>query len=125
VRSPRHRPDGERLRVIYNTRAENVQWQEAWLQFLTPLHLRVSGHSASDNAIARALYVHLTNLVIMYTADRTVYRGSQWIASYADAQRRSRSRSPHRDKPLARRADEQVDVLNRLFDWIYDPKLGS
>jgi hypothetical protein len=114
-------PDGERLHAICNARAEHVRWQEEWLHFLTPLHLRTSGPCAPDNVIVNALRVHLTNVIVMYTADRTVYRGTQWIATYADAQQAIEVPLAVPQDRLGDKAGVQVDTLNRLFDWVYDP----
>lgn len=114
-------PDIERLRAIYNMRADNVRWQEEWVRFLTPVHLRASGRCDPDNAIANALHIHLANLIAMYTADRTVRRGAQWIATYADAHDAVEVPLALPADALGVQADGQVDALNRLFDWVYDP----
>jgi hypothetical protein len=57
----------------------------------------------------------------MYTADRTVYRGTQWIATYADAQQAIEVPLAVPQDRLGDKAGVQVDTLNRLFDWVYDP----
>ena len=115
------RPDAERLRAIYAVRADNVRWQEEWVRFLTPLHLCASGRGDPDNAIANALHVHLTNLIAMYTADRTVRRGTQWIATYADAHDAVEVPLASPADALGPQAGVQVVALSRLFDWVYDP----
>lgn len=118
----REPPDSERVETMYQTCRETLKWQESWLEYLTPLHLKVGGLLPPDDAIANALQVHLANLIILYTADRTVARDGVWIASYAGANQSVDL--PLGDSGLFLEADIRAGAgaLMRLVEWVYDPQ---
>lgn len=55
--------------ALFAARVEKVNWEKAWLTFLTPLHLQVED-SRGDDPVARLLRLHRVNLSILFTADR-------------------------------------------------------
>jgi hypothetical protein len=114
-------PDAEQMQRLYAARADLIRWQETWLRFLTPAHLRVGGRPDPTGTIARALAAHLATLVILYTADRTVQRGGRWVATYAGA-RQTVEVSIEAPADAAGAAPEEAEALFRLFEWIYEPR---
>lgn len=115
-------PDAARIREVYDQRADTVRWQETWLTFLTPLHLHSAGHPTGGDPIADAVRTHLANLIVMYTADRTALRAGRWVSTYTGAQEAVELQLASPDDPLGQHADAYIEVLYRLFDWVYDPK---
>jgi hypothetical protein len=68
-------PGAERItalspQTLFAARAEKVNWEKAWLTFLTPLHLQMEDRCANDDPAARLLRLHRINLAILFTADR-------------------------------------------------------
>jgi hypothetical protein len=115
-------PDAEQMQRLYAARTDLIRWQEAWLRFLTPAHLRVGGRPDPTGTIARALAAHLATLVILYTADRTVQRGGRWVATYAGARQTVEVSIETPADVAGAVAPEEAEALFRLFEWIYEPR---
>jgi len=119
-------PDGERVQAMYRTCRDTLKWQESWLQYLTPLHLKVEGYALPDDPVANTLWVHLTNAVILYTADRTVARADgQWVATYAGARQSVDLTLGDPSDHLRAEAVAGVSALTQLLEWTYDPQWAA
>jgi hypothetical protein len=123
---PQGPPDAERPASMYRTCRDNLKWQESWLRHLTPLHLQVDGQALPDDPIANALRVHLANLIILYTADRTVTRGDgRWLATYTgDKQSVELTLGDPKDR-LGEEAGAGVGALRQMLEWAYDPRWSA
>jgi len=120
---PQEPPDVGRVTAMYRTCRDNLKWQESWLQYLTPLHLKVNGQALPGDAIANALRVHLANLIVLYTADRTVARaGGQWLAIYAGAKQSVDLTLGDPRDHLSEDAQAGVVRLLQLVEWAYDSR---
>ena len=113
-------PNAQQLQSTYRACRSALKWQDTWLQHLTPQHLTLVATPAMDNPIGRALQLHRVNLCILYTADRTVTRGTQWVATYASSQQTA-------DLGLSAGGTAGdfdaagVDALLQLCAWAYEP----
>jgi hypothetical protein len=75
--------DGDPLRFIVKARASMLKWDQPWVDNLTPLHLKLEGEGGPDGVpIATLLKQHLVNLVMLYTADRSLEREGELLATY-------------------------------------------
>ncbi len=113
-------PDAEQLRHLYAARADLIRWQDTWLRFMTPLHLRVGGRPDPTGAIARTLAAHLATLAVLYTADRTAQRGGRWVSTYAGV--RQTVEVPLETPGDAPDGASPAEAVYRLFEWIYEPR---
>jgi hypothetical protein len=118
---PQKAPDAKQLLAMYQTCRDTLRWQESWLQSLTPLHLKVNGRALPDDRTANALRVHLANLIILYTADRTVVRtDGQWLATYTGATQRIELILGKPQDRLEEEASAGVAPLLQMVEWAYD-----
>jgi hypothetical protein len=123
---PRQPSDAELPRRLYNTCRDTLKWQEPWLQHLTSLHLKLEGQAAPDDPIVHALRTHLTNLIVLYTADRTALQaGRRWIATYAGAQQSVKVPLGDPRERLGPNSEEGARALMRLLEWAYDPRWAN
>ncbi len=119
--APQTPPDEAPAQALYTACRERVKWVDFSLRRLTPLHLAMSGQAPSDDAATLSLRTHLVNLIILYTADRTVLRDGQLVATYAGANYTADVTLP--GLPLSK--DMEVDVVRgaepllALLNWTY------
>jgi hypothetical protein len=118
---PTSPPKADRAAELYRLCRESVQWEAAWIEQITPLHLKLEGDAAADDAVARALRVHLLNLVLLYLADRTNDGpGGQRQSTFNGARQRvTLTWSDPKAPPLAGPALEGLSALVALVDWAY------
>jgi hypothetical protein len=108
---------------MYRTCRDTLKWQESWLQHLTPLHLKLQGPTLPNDPISNALRVHLVNLIVLYTADRTVARADrQWLAIYAGAKQSVELALGDPKAYLGEENESGVGVLMQMLEWAYDPQ---
>lgn len=123
---PARRPDVERTVRMHAACAELLRWQGLELRRLTPLHLAVSGQVRGNDPLAAMLWVHLANLVVLYTANRTVAEPSgRMVATYHGAKESVEVVLGRPQDDLGAEAREQVGRLVRLVEWVYDPQWSS
>ena len=110
--------------MAYKVCRDNLKWQDAWLDFLTPWHLFVRGSPDINSEIKRILSLHFGNLALLYTSDLT-------FLHTADDQRRiSRYNSPDRQVDISHVSttaqidltSDQLENVKNIIDWIYDPQ---
>jgi len=119
-------PDADRVAHMRATCDELLTWHGLSLAGLTPLHLAVAGTSAPDDDIAAALWTHLTNLAVLYLANRTTEgNGVPPVATFNGSKKSI-------DMVLGDPADRGSDALQdgathliRLVEWVYDPHWSS
>jgi len=93
---------------------------------LTPLHLKVKGQTPPGDLITNALWIHLTNLIILYTADRTAIRADgRWVAVYAGAKQSVELTLGDPKDVLNKELQAGVSDLLRLVEWAYDPRWSA
>jgi len=120
---PMHLPDAERPKEMYRTCRDTLKWQSAWLSHLTPLHLVVEGKASPGDRILNALWVHLVNLIILYTADRTIIQADgQRQATYAGAQHSVELNLGDSRTLLGEGSKTGMNALIQLFEWTYNPQ---
>jgi hypothetical protein len=110
--------------MAYKVCRDNLKWQDAWLDFLTPWHLFVRGSPDINSEIKRILSIHFGNLALLYTSDLTFLHTT-------DNQRRiSRYYSPDRQVDISHATTtaqidlttDQLENVKNILDWIYDPQ---
>lgn len=118
---PSERRDNKHLKYMYNTCREALRWQEPWLKYLTPLHLRIDTRSIIGDPISKVLRIHLINSIILYTADKTIIRDDgRYVATYTSSNQSievvlADTRNYTGD------AYYGVGCLFQMLVWIYDP----
>ena len=123
---PQEPPDAERLQSMYRTCRDNLKWQESWLQHLTPLHLKVDGRALPGDSIANALRIHLTSLIVLYTADRTAIRADgRWLAIYTGAKQSVELTLGDPQDHLGEETAAGVRALLQMLEWAYDPQWAT
>ncbi len=119
-------PDADRVARLRETCDELLAWHGLRLDGLTPLHLVVAGTSAADDDIAVALWTQLTNLAILYIANRTTAGdGAPLVATFNGSKK---SVDVVLGDPAGRGSDALQDGathLVRLVGWVYDPHWSS
>jgi len=118
-------PDADRVVHMRETCDDLLTWHGLSLDGLTPLHLVVAGTCAPDDDIAAALWTHLTNLTILYLANRTTAgNGAPPVATFNGSKR---SVDVVLGDPTGDRSDRSDALrdgarqLVRLVEWVYDP----
>ncbi len=119
---PSEPPDAARVQTMYQTCRNNLKWQEAWLNYLTPLHLKVDGANQPGDLIANALQVHLVNSIVLYSADRTAGTDGNWRATYAGARKTVELILADPQEPLPEGTPASVQNLLRTLEWAYAPR---
>ena len=116
----RQLPDANRLREIYSTCRQRLNWEHHWLSYLTPLHVEVSGEARGDDPIAQALRVHLANAILLFTADRTTGTGKQpERCQYAAGRRKVEMPWGDVTAPPCAEAKTGSEALAKAFQWAY------
>jgi hypothetical protein len=117
--------DGDPLRFIVKARASTLKWDQPWVDNLTPLHLKLEGEGGPDGVpIATLLKQHLVNLVMLYTADRSLEREGELLATYAGAQHSVEVPLLKTDQLCSGPIDEGAHALLEIFEWAYDPNFS-
>ncbi|WP_214026352.1 hypothetical protein [Macellibacteroides fermentans] len=113
----------EQIRNMYKTCQKNLYWQVPWLKHLTPLHLKIDGQIPCDDSIAKALLIHQVNLIILYTADRTVGDiNKPSLSTYAGTNQSVELTLMNPADPIEENALVGVNYLMQMLEWVYDPK---
>lgn len=122
-----HEPTNAKLvESMYHTCRHTLKWQGIQLQHLTPLHLKLEGHFLPNDSIANALRIHLANLSILYTADRTLaYDDGFWLATYASARKNVDLGIDSRRVLLEERIVSGASALLQIVEWAYDPRWSA
>jgi hypothetical protein len=114
-------PDFERLNSIYDDCRESVAWDERWVMYLTPPRLRLDQSGDLGDPIVSALQIHLLNLIVLFTANRTSGSEKEWCGTYADSicSKDMLLLSPAQ-KELESQILAHIDSLYEIFTWAYD-----
>lgn len=120
-RCPEVPPDTAHTEQINTLAQDALKWQMPWVQSLTPYHLHLEGETDLDDPLSQALHIHLLNLLMLYTADRTVQRHESFFSTYAGAQQSLEIAwgNSARDEISAAEA-QALAALFRVFEWAYD-----
>lgn len=120
--------DDEKTRNMYDICQRNLHWQDQWLDYLTPLHLRIEEKFPYENdPITKVLLIHQVNLIILYTAYRTKGdRNNPILSIYS-------STSQNVELTLKNPSEHQientvianVDNLMKMLEWVYELKWSS
>lgn len=112
----------DRLSAIYEDSRQALRWDERWLQYLTPLHLCVKGDQVFDDPFTRALWAHLANIALLYTAERTVQHNDRFISRYATTRGVIDVRHMRPDEVASEtRLAVGAQALLEIFNWAYEP----
>jgi hypothetical protein len=117
---PAQAPDFDSLRTVTEQRKESVAWDEPWVAHLTPPHLKLDQVLVPSDPILPALQVHLLNLVVLFSANRTAGSQDDCYATYADDSftREIRLLAPGEIK-FDRQRLGQIDSYYKVFTWAY------
>jgi hypothetical protein len=117
-------PDRESIRLMYEQSQRLLRWQGLTIQHLTPLHFKVNGEATSNDSIARAIYLYLAKILVIYTAEQTAVKNQQqYIATYSGE--KQRKDIILNDIAFLSASNEQIfagtSKLLEGVEWIYDP----
>lgn len=111
-------------RSIYDACQNNLRWQEQWISHLTPFHLMTARAEIVDDPIHVALLGHMINLILLYTADRTVSITSvgQKVLNgdYEHSRGKAELRHPQIVDTWTREQRTGVLSLKQLCQWLYE-----
>jgi hypothetical protein len=106
---------------IYDHCQNMVKWQDHYINFLTPYHLHFTICKDTDNKISQSLFIHSANLILLYIADRSVYRNNQLIYFFNSIQQSLELKQATPGDLKFNDIGSKVDFLFGLFEWTYDP----
>jgi hypothetical protein len=90
---------------------------------MTPLHLQLSGANLPRDAIANVLTVQLSNLVLLYTADRTdTDSRGQIVATFEGAGQSVKVPFMDPTEILSEESLRAGSSLQSLVEWVYEPR---
>lgn len=121
-------PDTSRAERIFADASDLLRWEERWLAYLTPLHLalqsKVGASAVEGHLVVDALRMHLANAILLYTAERTVWRDGFFVSTYATT--RAIVEVPHLSTKILRDGNttasilaKGLDGLRQTFEWAY------
>jgi len=114
-------PDLDAVQRVHKLARETLKWLDFQLGCLTPLHLKLEGDRPVDDPIANALLVHLLNLVVLYTADRTVrWDGGSLEATYAGANQTVTFELVRPGTLLDESTQASAGWLIKTVEWAYE-----
>ena len=121
-----NKKEEKQLKFIIETRASMLKWDQPWVDSLTPMHLKLEGERDSDDVpIATLLEQHLVNLVVLYTAGRSLRREGQLLATYAGAQHSVDVPLLQTDRIGRVPTSDGAYALLKIFEWAYDPNFSG
>lgn len=102
-------------------RCENsVKWQTSFVRQITPLNLDFSILAGAEDPITRALLIHRINLVLLFTADRSIIRNRTWVSIFISSQQSVEIKLVNREQNISENLICGAQVLFDLFNWVYD-----
>ena len=115
--------ENEKIQNMYDVCQKNLHWQAQWVEFLTPLHLKVNEKIPYDDPVYNAFLIHQVNLIILYTAYRTKGVGNTPSSStYACT---NQSVDLKLNEPLDKIENyiiANAEYLMESLEWVYDIK---
>jgi hypothetical protein len=112
--------DVQSYQKINRDAQDSLRWQIPWVSHLTPAHLWVSGTSDGGDCLVHAIQSQFVNLFLLYTADRTLEQGGQFVSTYSGAKFSAEINwGPHGTPLLFNWAD--INTLEKTFLWAYNP----
>lgn len=118
---PAEAPDLETIEHMYKTCRNTLKWLDFQLGNLTPLHLKLEGEYPAKDSITNLLLVHLVNLVILYTADRTKRRSDGcYETTYAGANQTVTFELAKPGASLDESAQKSAEWFIKTLEWTYE-----
>jgi len=112
--------DAQRYEKVNQDAQKYLRWQYPWVSHLTPAHLLVTGSNTGGDTLVRAIQSQFVNLFMLYTADRTLVQGMQFVSIYSGAKYLTEiDWGPHNNSPLFNWSD--LNMLGNAFEWAYKP----
>ncbi len=109
----------ERLNEIAAVRTDVLNWEESWVDFLTPLHLDVG--AKVNSRVGVLLTAHWVNAVILYTAGRVTGRARPAQGCYVSPQQTvCLPLIEPASECLATEQDKGLLALRQLWEWSYE-----
>ncbi|MCC6176205.1 MAG: hypothetical protein IT305_12940 [Chloroflexi bacterium] len=98
---------------------DSLKWQGQWFRHITPRHFTVENLAETDDPLSALVAVHLVNLAVLYTADRSELRDGAWVATYHGAKHSAEVSLPSASSTVGTQARLAATDLVRLFEWSY------
>lgn len=110
-----NRKDFKQHNLIRKKRYENITWQGFNLEYLTPLYFEFQQVDDSDSKVANRLYNLVSQLILVFTADRSTVKRNQVISIFS-----TNSKKIEIEPKLADFENtNDIKALLYLFKWVY------
>lgn len=120
--SPSLQENEERVQNMYNIRQKNLYWQVTWLKKLTPLHLTITEQTQLEDSIYKTLLIHQINLIMLYTASRTIgTQNNPTVSTYSGTNQSLEMKLLDLSNEIKDNINfRNVAYLNEMLKWAYD-----
>lgn len=108
---------------VYRACRTHLWWKETWTRHLTPLHLATEGDAPPGDPVADRLFIHLANLCLLFTADRTEGETDKWVCTFTENGERAEVAPVPPESPPA--SPGGALTLLDLVRWTYSRYLTS
>ncbi|AFY97197.1 hypothetical protein [Chamaesiphon minutus] len=115
-------PDREKIESMYERSQRQLRWQGLNIKYLTPLHFKVKGEAAPNDSIARAIYLYLAKMLVIYTAEQTTIDNRQQYISTYSGEKQRKDINLSLDGIASLSNSEVINANSQLLDaveWIY------
>jgi sugar lactone lactonase YvrE len=110
---------------VYTACRTYLWWKEEWTTHLTPLHLATEGDAPPGDPIGDRIHIHLANLCLLFTADRTEGKMDEWLCTFTEAGEQAEVATASPERSLSPESAGGVRALVALVRWAYSRYLTS